>query len=488
MKKFGLLITIIIACLFSSFSHEINNYRMICFDIQENPYGIEKRFKEEFLKYGFQIIDHKFYESLDAKNKSITLFLDYDYFLNYNGPSTLSVELTNAAGASVWKASGQGNTFLSPTGDMKGATKQIMKQFAKLKYTFVKPVVDNNTIPNPFSNWTEDSVKVYFNSHSLSPIEGIYKNYSNDGNSYKIAILRNKDQYVGIIVDADNTLWKKGEIKITLNHIEGGAYDAEYFDANRKKLNAIAGIKDNRLLEFTVPNIGNFSFLKIYPSSNEHSNVGINTNVQYSATGSGVLIYDNIIITNYHVIKDAEKIEAIISINGMPETFSARVLCSDKTNDLAIVCIKDEKYKGQTKFPFKILSHTVDVGTSVFTMGFPLTDLLGDEVKITDGIISSKSGYNGDIVLYQISAPIQPGNSGGPLFDKNGNLVGITNAGIDKSVAENVGYAIKSNYVLNIIDSAPINIPIPKGNPLPKEDLPSLIKILKPYVVYLKIY
>lgn len=51
-------------------------------------------------------------------------------------------------------------------------------------------------------------------------------------------------------------------------------------------------------------------------------------------------------------------------------------------------------------------------------MGYPLTSYMGEEVKITDGIISSKTGYEGDIVTYQISAPIQPGNSGGPLFDK----------------------------------------------------------------------
>ncbi|MBR6489183.1 MAG: trypsin-like peptidase domain-containing protein, partial [Muribaculaceae bacterium] len=338
MKKFCLLITIIIACFITSFSHEINNYRIICLDIQENPYGIEKRFKEEFMKFGFQIIDHEFYETFDAKNKSITLFLDYDYFLNYNGPSTLSVVLTNAAGITVWKASGQGNTFLSPSGDMKGATKQIMKQFTRLKYKFEEPVADNDTIENPFSNWNEDSVKVYLNSHMISPIEGIYKNYSNDGNSYKIAILKEKDRYVGIIVDADNTLWKKGEIKITLSYIDGIAYDAEYFDANRKKLNALAGLKDNRILEFSVPNKGdlmNFSFLKIYPSGNERNNLVPNNNIQYKATGSGVLVYDNIIITNYHVIKDSEKVEAVVNINGIPETFSARVLCSDKTNDLA---------------------------------------------------------------------------------------------------------------------------------------------------------
>jgi S1-C subfamily serine protease len=155
---------------------------------------------------------------------------------------------------------------------------------------------------------------------------------------------------------------------------------------------------------------------------------------------------------------------------------------------LAIVCVKDDKFKNMGDAPFHILPNTADVGASVFAMGFPLTSFLGDEVKITDGIISSKSGYDGDIVTYQISAPIQPGNSGGPLFDKNGNLVGITNAGIDNSIAENVGYAIKSPYVLNIIDSAPINISLPKGS-LPKGiELPDLIKALTPYVVYIKIY
>lgn len=488
MKKNFLVFLFIITCFFTCVSHEINAYRMICLDINDNPYGIEKRLREEFMKQGFQLIDHEFYETLDADNKSKTLFLFYDYFINYNGPSTLNVVLKNASGKTIWEASGQGNTFLSASGDMKGASKQIMRKFSQLSYKFDKELVKNVTMSNPFFNWNEDSVKTYLNSHLTSDIEGIYKNYSNDGNAYKIAILKNKDKYVGIIVDADNKQWTKGEIKITLNYIEGLLYDAEYFDANHKKLNALAGFEDNRLLQFTVPNLGDFSFLKIYPSSNEQSNITTNRRAKYKATGSGVLISSEILITNYHVIKDAEKVEAVININGIPESFSARVLCSDKTNDLALVCIKDENYTGQKSIPFKILNQTVDVGTSVFTMGFPLTTFLGDEVKITDGIISSKSGFNGDIVSYQISAAIQPGNSGGPLFDKNGNLVGITNAAIKSSVAENVGYAIKSTYILNLIDSAPINIPISKGETLPKSDLPTLVKKLTPYVVYLKIY
>lgn len=415
----------IIICMIMSIStiaaHEVNKYKYFCLDVEENPYGIEKRFLEEFQKMGFEPIDHSYYEQLDAKQKSLTLFAEYDYYINHNGDSSLTIVLKNASGTTIWSNTGYGCTFLSATGDIKKCTKQIMRSFGRLKYKFDERMLAEDKVEHPYAKWTEDSVKNYLKGNRISPIEGIYKNYSNDGNAYSVAILKHKDKYYGIIVESDNDLWKSGDTKIILNHIEGSAYDAEYFDLNHQKLNAIAGIKDNRILEFSAPYRGevlNFSFLKVYPSSGEETNAGATLNQQCKATGSGVLISDNIIITNYHVIKDAEKVEAVVNTNGVPETFSARVLCTDKTNDLAIVCIKDDKFRSQGEAPFKIIPNTIDVGTSVFAMGFPLTTFLGDEVKITDGIISSKSGYEGDIVTYQISVPIQPGNSGGPLFDK----------------------------------------------------------------------
>lgn len=491
MKHILTIIALIFMSISSLSAHEVNKYKYFCLDVEENPYGIEKRFREEFKKVGFLVIDSDNYEQLDPQEKAKTLFVEYDYFLNHNGDSSLAIILKNAAGAIVWSNIGYGCTFLSASGDFKKCTKQIMTAFKRLKYKYDESITFNQTIQHPYTKWTEDSVKTYLSGKRISPVEGIYKNYSNDGNAYSIAILKHDDKFYGIILDSDNELWKTGDTKIILNHIEGSAYDAVYYDLNHQKLNAIASIKDNRLLEFSAPYRGDimtFSFIKTYPSSGEKSGGSVSPSGQCKATGSGVLISDNVIITNYHVVDDAEKVEAIININGIPETFSARVLYTDKTNDLAIVCIKDEKFKSQGNAPFQILPNTVDVGTSVFAMGFPLTSFLGDEVKITDGIISSKSGFDGDIVTYQISVPIQPGNSGGPLFDKKGNLVGITNAGIDKSVAENVGYAIKTPYVLNIIDSAPINISIPQGITLPKDNLPELIKCLKPYVVYIKIY
>ena len=110
---------------------------------------------------------------------------------------------------------------------------------------------------------------------------------------------------------------------------------------------------------------------------------------------------------------------------------------------------------------------------------------MGKEIKITDGIISSKSGFDGDITTYQITAPIQPGNSGGPLFDEKANLIGI-NSSIIKD-AENVSYTIKSNYVLNLIDVLPKSIDLPSNTNLQSLPLTEQIKELSKCVVLIKI-
>lgn len=208
------IITIILSISYIS-AHEVNQYRYFCLDIEENPYGIEKRFNEEFLKLGFQTIDHEFYDELDPKEKAQTLFAEYDYFLNHNGDSWLAIVLKNATGKTVWKNTGYGCTFLSPSGDFKKCTKQIMSAFKRLKYKFDESLVAEQITQHPFSKWTEDSVKTYLQGKRIFPIEGIYKNYSNDGNAYSIAILKHNDKYYGIILDSDNELWKAGDTKIT---------------------------------------------------------------------------------------------------------------------------------------------------------------------------------------------------------------------------------------------------------------------------------
>lgn len=208
---------------------------------------------------------------------------------------------------------------------------------------------------------------------------------------------------------------------------------------------------------------------------------------EYVSSGSGFFISSNgLIATNYHVIEDANGIDVLVKRNGSVKTYQAKVLVSDKVNDLSILKITDPTFTSMPALPYTVKTSIIDVGTSVFALGYPLSSVLGEEIKATDGIISSKTGYQGDVVTYQISAPIQPGNSGGPLFDKYGNIVGITNAGIPG--AENVGYAIKTSYLRNLTDCAPTTIRLPSNNSISGLSLPEKIKRVSPYIVLIKTY
>ena len=179
------------------------------------------------------------------------------------------------------------------------------------------------------------------------------------------------------------------------------------------------------------------------------------------------------------------EIEVDLTQNGQKNSYKAKVISSDKQNDLAVIKIVDDKFKPYPKLPYAFKTEICDVGTSVFTLGYPMASVMGNEVKFTDVKISSKTGYQGDITAYQISVPIQPGNSGAPLFDDDGNLVGIVNAKIMK--ADNVSYAIKANYAKNLIEVLPETVILPNDNTLVSKSLTEKIKSLSEYIVLIKI-
>ena len=170
------------------------------------------------------------------------------------------------------------------------------------------------------------------------------------------------------------------------------------------------------------------------------------------SSGTGFAISDNgLIITCSHVVENANKI-IVKGINSdFDKTYKAKIILSDKNNDIAIIKIDDITFQSLGSIPFVLADKPIDVGSSVFALGYPLRSSMGDEIKVTNGIISSKSGFKGDVTTYQISVPVQLGNSGGPLFDYNGNLVGIINA--KNVLAENASYAIKSNYLKDLLES-----------------------------------
>lgn len=210
---------------------------------------------------------------------------------------------------------------------------------------------------------------------------------------------------------------------------------------------------------------------------------------EWAGNGSGIIISKSgYIVTNYHVIEDAEDIEVEFIVNEEVQKFNAEIVQSDKVNDLAVIKIFDINFDGLDNLPYNFKTRSSDVGTKVYAYGYPMAlSLMGKEIKITDGIISSKSGFDGDITTYQISAPIQAGNSGGPLFDDRGNFIGINSAGLRKEVADNVGYTIKSSYVFNLIDVLPKSIDLPSNTKLQSLPLTEQIKEISKYVVLVKV-
>lgn len=226
-----------------------------------------------------------------------------------------------------------------------------------------------------------------------------------------------------------------------------------------------------------------YSLVKEYPTPTMYESIK-KTNNSELWTGTGYAINNDCIVTNNHVIEDAKNI-IVKGIKGNFDIgYKAEVLATDKSNDIAILKIIDSNFKGFGNIPYNIDSRMADVGEDVFVLGYPLTNELGSEIKLTNGIISSRTGYQGNVATYQISAPVQPGNSGGPMFDKKGNVIGIVVAGVPG--AENVGYAIKTSYLKILLESVGMKMYKPANNSLLTLSLAEKVKRIKNFVFYIE--
>ena len=206
------------------------------------------------------------------------------------------------------------------------------------------------------------------------------------------------------------------------------------------------------------------------------------------ASGSGLIFSTSgYIVTNNHVIEDANKILIEMISGGSSVSYSAKVIQKDLDNDLAILKIDDEAFKPLAAIPYSFKeSGGVDVGASVFTIGFPMAlGGMGKEAKFADGKISSKTGYNNALNTYQTTVPVQPGNSGGPLFNEKAELIGLVNAKIKG--ADNVSYAIKLTYLKNLIEVLPETVPLPANQSLAGSSTEEKVKALSNFVVLIKI-
>ena len=176
----------------------------------------------------------------------------------------------------------------------------------------------------------------------------------------------------------------------------------------------------------------------------------LNTQTSVS-TGTGFFVNNNgVIITSAHVIEDASRV--IVNIND--KEYTARVIAVNNNSDLAVLQVD---YRNNYHFRLTNFDN-VNLGDKVFVLGFPLSSILGSDIRLTDGIVSARSGIERDQTYFQISAPIQPGNSGGPIFTENFEVIGVAAHKLNDMstfassgvIPQNVNFGVKSDFVRTI--------------------------------------
>lgn len=171
--------------------------------------------------------------------------------------------------------------------------------------------------------------------------------------------------------------------------------------------------------------------------------------------GTGWPVTSKHVVTNFHVVRDGDQFELITTDK---RKIPAKLLIRDAVNDLAILEVTSED---ELPPALPLAKSRPKIGAQTFTIGFPYPDLMGTAPKLTTGFINSLSGLRDDPRTYQISVPVQPGNSGGPLLNMNGEVIGIVTSKLNAmlmfkwtgDVTQNVNYAVKVNYLDVLLDT-----------------------------------
>lgn len=326
-----------------------------------------------------------------------------------------------------------------------------------------------------------------------APIRGLLFNFSS-WNNYYYFIIQSSYFSVGRVVDGEhqksanllstirikpgeeNVLKIKNEFEVCSYYINGELVHKT--DPLKIKFDKVGMV---------VGGIGmaQFNYLSLKETSSNGLAIPVAEDEDIKGSGSGFLISNQgYVITNHHVVEGATRV--YVEFPAVKKSYLTRVVLKDKASDLALLKIEDTSYVLEKEVPYFLSTSVSDVGSEVFTLGYPFAfSGLGKEVKFTDGKVSSKTGFDNDLTSYQTSIPIQPGNSGSPMFDNDGNVVGCMNAAITS--ADNVSYSIKSNYIRTLTQSSSEPVELPTENRIKDLNLTEKIKVLSKYICIVKV-
>jgi len=200
-------------------------------------------------------------------------------------------------------------------------------------------------------------------------------------------------------------------------------------------------------------------------------------------SGTGFALTENgYFVTSYHVVKDADSVY-IENKNG--NRYKLTSVYQNLDHDLAILKVDDPSFTSFGSLPYTVSGDNADLGEKVYTLGFPREDMVFGE-----GSLSSQSGFEGDSASYQISIPLNPGNSGGPLFDEKGNLIGVISG--KQLDVQGAAFATKSTYLMEMAEAlksdSATRVSFNRQNSLAGRARKQQLKKLKDFIYMVKVY
>ncbi|MGA2001398.1 MAG: serine protease [Terriglobales bacterium] len=430
-------------------------------DFTADPYGIASELRSQARKKGFSVISST--NEASSPTERLKICAMSGSWSDDLGGGHIAVRVVDASGGLVGEAAATGHAWWSVRRTVQAL---VSKLYGQLRYTGYSEAAFQEYIkrqypPRPQLPVSEAEIKA---KEPSNPVEGIWVDPQNQ---YRLAIIKapagSTADYIAVILETTNPLWQPNEIKAEIRSTAAPSiFTAMFFLGDKKPAGTTLTLDHDAVLRGSVlgPNGAvDLTYLRVWPKIAKEPLKAASEQGGKSGTGF-LLTRSGLIATNWHVVSDAKKIS--VAFTGWSDSANAEIVIRDKENDLAILRLTDATKLANTcsELPFQLATAKgVTLGQRVSTIGYPLSPYLGSNPKFSEGAIASKSGLQDDPRWFQISAAIQPGSSGSPLFDDNGNIIGIVVASLDavkafqltNAIPQNVNWAIKSDYLLNLV-------------------------------------
>ena len=472
-RGYPLSASMLILFAVSASAGEINACKFLqVLDFANDPYGIAQELRTQASAHGFVVVSTV--PDVPPAEFSKVCVMSGSWSAGGTG-GQVAMRVADASGSLVAEATARATAWLTVGRTVRGAVSKIYSQlgYSGFDEEVYRARIQREYPTRPKLVITEEAIK---RGEPRSQVEGIW---SDGKDKYRLGIVPAPEgsgaDYVAVILRSNTPLWQPGEIKAEIRSTATPEiFTCTYYMGNKRPVGISLSVDHNSALRGSLPTpkgSEELLLMRVWPNIRAES--GNSTSASGGSSGTGFpLTQSGLIATNWHVVADAKNLT--VAFPGSNGSISAEVVVRDKLNDLAILRMTDVAKLATAchEIPFQLASaNGTKLGEHVSAIGYPLSPMLGSNPKFTEGVVSSKSGWQDDPRTLQISAQVQPGSSGSPLFDHDGNIVGVVVATLDaakvyqaaSAIPQNVNYAIKADYLLSLLSMVPGESPAPRA-------------------------